>query len=75
LFTPKIGGGSIVTAFNAVRFRVKAGRDQEFIGAYKKMAGDWPGLRRLNIIKTAEHSYCAIAEWNDMTRWPRRART
>ena len=55
-----------MTAFNAVRFRVKAGRDQEFIGAYKKMAGDWPGLRRLNIIKTAEHSFCAIAEWNDM---------
>jgi hypothetical protein len=55
-----------MTAFNAVRFRVKAGRDQEFLDAHKKMAGDWPGLRHVNIIKTAEHSYCIIAEWNDM---------
>jgi hypothetical protein len=55
-----------MTAFNAVRFRVKAGRDQEFLDAHKKMAGDWPGLRHVNMIKTGEHSYCIIAEWNDM---------
>jgi len=55
-----------MTAFNAVRFRVKAGRDQEFLDAHKKMAGDWPALRHVNMIKTAEHSYCIIAEWNDM---------
>jgi hypothetical protein len=55
-----------MTAFNAVRFRVKAGRDQDFLDAHKKIAGDWPGLRHFNLIKTAEHSYCAIAEWNDI---------
>ncbi|MGD1038250.1 MAG: DUF718 domain-containing protein [Roseiarcus sp.] len=55
-----------MTAFNAVRFRVKAGRDQEFLDAHKKMGADWLGLRHVNIIKTAEHSYCIIAEWNDM---------
>ena len=33
-----------MTAFNAVRFRVKAGRDHEFLDAHKKMASDWPGL-------------------------------
>ncbi len=55
-----------MTAFNAVRFRVKAGRDQEFLDAHKKTASDWPGLRHVNMIKTAEHRYCIIAEWSDM---------
>lgn len=55
-----------MTAFNAVRFRVKAGRDQEFLDAHKKVAADWPGLKRVNIIKAAERSYCIIAEWTDM---------
>lgn len=55
-----------MTAFNAVRFRVKAGRDQDFLDANKKIASDWPGLRHFNIIKTGERGYCAIAEWSDM---------
>ena len=55
-----------MTAFNAVRFRVKAGRDQEFLDAHKKIATDWVGLERVNIIKAAERSYCIIAEWTDM---------
>ena len=55
-----------MTAFNAVRFRVKPGRDQEFLEAHKKVAADWPGLRRVNMIKTGDRSYCIIAEWDDM---------
>jgi quinol monooxygenase YgiN len=55
-----------MTAFNAVRFRVKPGRDKEFLDAHKKIVADWPGLRRVNIIKAADRSYCIIAEWNDM---------
>ena len=55
-----------MTAFNAVRFRVKPGRDQEFLDAHKKIAASWPGLRRVNMIKTADRSYCIIAEWDDM---------
>jgi len=55
-----------MTAFNAVRFRVKPGRDQEFLDAHTKAAADWPGLQRVNMIKTGEHSYCIIAEWTDM---------
>ena len=35
-----------MTAFNAVRFRVKPGRDQEFLDAHKKVSADWPGLRK-----------------------------
>jgi hypothetical protein len=55
-----------MTAFNAVRFRVKPGRDQEFLDAHSKVAADWPGLRSVNIIKTGDRSYCIIAEWTDM---------
>ena len=52
-----------MTAFNAVRFRVSPGRDQEFLNAHKNIHEDWPGLVHANIIKTGDRSYCIIAEW------------
>lgn len=55
-----------MTAFNTVRFRVKPGRDQEFLDAHKAIAASWPGLNRANIIKTGERTYCIIGEWTDM---------
>ena len=55
-----------MTAYNTVRFRVKPGRDQEFLDAHKKAHRDWPGLKHANIIKTGDHAYCIIAEWSDM---------
>ena len=55
-----------MNAFNAVRFRVKPGRDQEFLDAHKKIARNWPGLIRVNMIKTADRQYCIIGEWSDM---------
>ena len=55
-----------MTAFNAVRFRVKPGRDQEFFDAHAKAPRDWPGLKHVNMIKTGDRSYCIIAEWADM---------
>ena len=55
-----------MTAFNAVRFRVKPGREQEFLDAHKKVQTDWPGLTHVNIIKTGDRTYCIIAEWTDM---------
>ena len=55
-----------MTAFNAVRFRVKPGREQEFLDAHKKVDANWPGLRHVNMIKTGERTYCIIAEWSDM---------
>jgi quinol monooxygenase YgiN len=55
-----------MTAFNVVRFRVKPRREQEFLDAHKNVAGDWSGLKRVNLIKTAERSYCIIGEWEDM---------
>jgi hypothetical protein len=55
-----------MTAFNAVRFRVKPGRDQDFLDAHKNIREAWPDLIHANIIKTGERAYCLIAEWKDM---------
>jgi quinol monooxygenase YgiN len=55
-----------MTAFNAVRFRVKPGRDQEFLDAHRSVDQNWPGLNRVNMIQTGEHEYCIIGEWDDM---------
>ncbi len=55
-----------MTAFNAVRFKVKPGREQEFLDAHKNVHAEWPGLRHVNMIETGARSYCIIAEWNDM---------
>jgi hypothetical protein len=54
-----------MTAFNAVRFRVKPGRDQDFLDAHRHVLEEWPGLRRVSIVKTGEGTYCLIAEWTD----------
>ena len=55
-----------MTAFSTVRFRVKPGRDQEFLDAHEKVHADWPGLKHVNMVKTGERTYCIIAEWTDM---------
>ena len=55
-----------MTAFNAVRFRVKPGREQEFLDAHRNVKTDWSGIRKVNMIKTGERTYCIIAEWDDM---------
>ena len=55
-----------MSAFNTVRFRVKPGRDQEFLDAHKGIGQAWPGLVHANIIKTGDRAYCLIAEWPDM---------
>jgi antibiotic biosynthesis monooxygenase len=55
-----------MTAFNAVRFKVKSGREQEFLEAHKKVQADWPGLKHANMIKTGDRTFCIIAEWTDM---------
>jgi Antibiotic biosynthesis monooxygenase len=55
-----------MTAFNAVRFRVKPGREQEFLDGHRSVKADWPGLKRANMIKTGERTYCIIAEWTDL---------
>lgn len=55
-----------MTAFNAVRFRVKPGRDKDFLDAHKRIERNWKGLKHVNIIKTGDQAYCIIGEWSDM---------
>jgi len=56
-----------MAAFNVVRFRVKPGREEDFLDAHKKAHVEWRGLMKANMIKTGERSYCFIAEWSDMS--------
>jgi hypothetical protein len=53
-----------MTAFNVVRFRVKPGRETEFVEAHKKARTDFTGFRRFSLVKTGERSYCVIGEWD-----------
>lgn len=55
-----------MSAFNAVRFKVKPGREQDFLDAHKRAQADWAGLQRANMIRTGERTYCLVAEWSDM---------
>jgi hypothetical protein len=61
-----LGKEAAMTAFNAVRFRVKPGQNQAFLDAHRRVEADWPGLRHVNMIQTGEQTYCIIAEWDDM---------
>ena len=55
-----------MTAFNAVRFKVKPGREQDFLDAHRDAGADWPGLRHAQHHRAGEGRYCIIAEWDDM---------
>ncbi len=54
-----------MASFNVVRFRVKPGRNRQFLDAHRDGKAAWPGLRRGVIIQTGERSYCLIGEWAD----------
>ena len=45
-----------MTAFNVVRFRVKPGREEEFLNAHRKIQADWSGLKKANMIKPGDRS-------------------
>jgi heme-degrading monooxygenase HmoA len=56
-----------MSAYNSVRFRVKPGREKEFIDAQKTMIdGPMKGFRKGALIKTGERTYCFIGEWDAM---------
>lgn len=53
-------------AFNVVKFKIKPGRENDFLDAHRNGKAAWPGLSRATIIKTGELSYCLIGEWPDL---------
>jgi len=57
-----------MTAFNIVRFRVKPGRDDEFIAAHRNASPKFSGSRRVSLIKTGEQTYCIVGEWSSFKK-------
>ena len=55
-----------MTAFNVVRFKVKPGREQQFLDAHRRVEANWPGLKHASMIKTGDRTFCIIAEWTDI---------
>lgn len=53
-----------MSGFNVVRFTVKEGMDDKFLSQNKNFTFDVPGFKHGNIIKTGDHNYCFIAEWD-----------
>ena len=54
-----------MTAYNVVRFRVKPGRDKDFIAKNRDMgATKMKGFRKGALIKTGERTYCLVGEWD-----------
>lgn len=54
-----------MTAYNIVRFRVKAGHEEEFVALNRDMGREAiAGLRKGALVKTGERTYCFVAEWD-----------
>ena len=55
-----------MTAYNIVRFRVKPGREQQFLDAHRDLKRNFQGFRKGGIIKYGERAYCLVGEWDGM---------
>jgi hypothetical protein len=54
-----------MTAYNVVRFRVKPGREEQFIEKNGEMSRtQLAGFRKGSLIKTGDRTYCLIGEWD-----------
>jgi hypothetical protein len=57
-----------MTAYNVVRFRVKPGKDDEFIRLQKSAMGQpLKGMRKVDMIRTGDRAYCLVGEWEAMS--------
>jgi hypothetical protein len=53
-----------MTAYNVVRYRVKAGREKDFVAAHAEMSRQpLKGFRKGALIKTGDRLYCFVGEW------------
>lgn len=53
-----------MTAYNVVRFRVKPGMEDKFVGTLRaSLQGSMPGARDAALIKTGERAYCLVGKW------------
>lgn len=56
-----------MAAFNVVRFRVKPGREEEFLQRHRDADAAFGGFKRGVIVKTGERAYCFIGEWSALS--------
>ncbi len=53
----------MTAAYNVVRFRVKEGREGDFIDKHRSARPKFKGFRGGVLIKTGDRSFCMIGEW------------
>lgn len=56
-----------MSAFNVVRFKVKPGKENEFLEAHRKANWNFKGGRKASLIKTGDRSFCIIGEWDNQS--------
>jgi hypothetical protein len=54
-----------MTAYNAVRFKVKAGKEKAFEDFHRGMDPGFKGFLEGALVKTGERTYCFIGKWTD----------
>ncbi len=54
-----------MTAFNVVRFKVKAGNEQKFIDAHRDLKSSFRGFLGGSLIKTGDQTFCMVGEWRN----------
>ena len=52
-----------MTAFNVVRFKVKSGKEEQFVDAHRKMRPAFKGFLGGSLIKTGDQTFCFVGEW------------
>lgn len=54
-----------MSAFNVVRFKVKAGNEQKFIDAHRNLKRNFKGFLGGTLIKTGDQTFCLVGEWRN----------
>ena len=57
-----------MTAYNIVRFRVKPGRETEFLDAHRNAKPNFKGFVEGAMVKTGDQTYCFVAKWTNFNR-------
>ena len=52
-----------MSGYNVVKFTVKDGMDEKFLDTQKQFSFESEGFRNAHMIKTGDHDYCFIGEW------------
>src|SRR5262249_38799356 len=56
-------GRGDMAAYNIVRFKVKPGREQEFLDAHRRARPNFRGFIDGAMVKTGDRTYCIVVKW------------